>query len=122
MLLLTPLVKQKKGQHEQLLQRLRKDGFVRVRVDGEIRQLSERSCSTKNKHHYIEAVVDRLALKPSVRRRLDESVSTAVALGAGTMLAAIFGSWRRRCCSAKPQPVTSAAFPYPTLHPIVFLQ
>src|SRR5512141_1539643 len=86
-LLLAPLIKQKKGQHEQIFQRLRKEGFVRVRVDGEIRQLGEDIVLDKNKHHYIEVVVDRLVLKPSVRRRLDESVSTAVGLGAGTMLA-----------------------------------
>jgi len=86
-LLLAPLVKQKKGQHEQVFQRLRKDGFVRARVDGEIRPLGEEIVLDKNKHHYIEAVVDRLVLKPSVRRRLDESVSTAVTLGMGSMLA-----------------------------------
>jgi excinuclease ABC subunit A len=86
-ILLAPLIKQKKGQHEQVLQRLRKEGFVRVRVDGEIRSLSEEIVLDKNKHHYIEAVVDRLVVKPSIRRRLDESVSTAVALGGGVMLA-----------------------------------
>jgi excinuclease ABC subunit A len=86
-MLLAPLVKQKKGQHEQIFQRLRKDGFVRVRVDGEMRQLGEDIVLDKNKHHYIEAVVDRLVIKPTIRRRLDESVSTAVALGSGTMLA-----------------------------------
>ncbi len=86
-LLLAPLIKQKKGQHEQVFLRLRKEGFVRVRVDGAIRQLSEDITLEKNKHHFIEAVVDRLVLKPSVRRRLDESVSTAVALGSGSMLA-----------------------------------
>ncbi len=86
-MLLAPLVIQKKGQHEQVFQRLRKEGFVRVRVDGEIRALSEEMVLDKNKHHYIEAVVDRLVLKDSIRRRLDESISTAVALGGGTMLA-----------------------------------
>ena len=77
----------KRGSHEQVFQRLRKEGFVRVRVDGEVRQLSEEISLEKNKHHFIEAVVDRLVIKPSIRRRLDESVSTAVALGGGTMLA-----------------------------------
>jgi excinuclease ABC subunit A len=86
-ILLAPLVTRKKGQHEQIFARLRKDGFVRVRVDGELRQLSEEIVLEKNKHHSIEAVVDRLVIKPSIRRRLDESVSTAVALGGGTMLA-----------------------------------
>ncbi|MDD2463849.1 MAG: excinuclease ABC subunit UvrA [Desulfobulbus sp.] len=85
-ILLAPLVTQKKGQHEQVFARLRKEGFVRVRVDGEIRPLSEEIVLEKNKHHYIEAVIDRVVIKPAIRRRLDESVSTAVALGSGTML------------------------------------
>ena len=86
-ILLAPLVTRKKGQHEQVLQRLRKEGFVRVRVDGEIRQLGEEIVLDKNKFHQIEAVIDRLVLKASIRRRLDESVSTAVALGDGVMVA-----------------------------------
>ena len=86
-ILLAPLVTRKKGQHEQVLQRLRKEGFVRVRVNGELRQLSEEIVLDKNKRHTIEAVIDRLVIKASIRRRLDESVSTAVSLGGGVMLA-----------------------------------
>ncbi len=85
-ILLAPLVQRKKGEHEQVLQRLRREGFVRVRVDGDLRQLSEEIRLEKNKYHSIEAVIDRLVLKPGLRRRLDESVSTAVALSGGTML------------------------------------
>lgn len=85
-ILLAPLVQRKKGEHGQVLQRLRREGFVRVRVDGEIRQLSEEIKLEKTRFHSIEAVVDRLVLKPGLRRRLDESVSTAVALGGGTMI------------------------------------
>lgn len=87
LLLLAPVIKHKKGQHEQVLQRLRKEGFVRARVDGEIRSLSEEIVLDKNKYHYIEAVVDRLVIKSSIRRRLDESVSTALTLSGGTLLA-----------------------------------
>ena len=85
--LLAPLVKQKKGRHEQIFLRLRKEGYVRVRVDGEIRPLSEEIILEKNKHHFVEAVIDRLVLKSFIRRRLDESVSTAVQLGEGIMIA-----------------------------------
>lgn len=85
--LLAPMVIQKKGRHEQVFLRLRKEGYVRVRVDGEIRPLSEEIVLDKNRHHYIEAVIDRLVLKPTIRRRVDESVSTAVQLGEGTMVA-----------------------------------
>ncbi len=86
-ILLSPLVTRKKGRHEQLLQTLRRDGYVRVRVDGEIVSLSDEIQLTKNNHHTIEVVVDRLVLKNGIRRRLDESVSTAVQLSEGTMLA-----------------------------------
>lgn len=86
-ILLAPLVQRKKGEHEQVLQRLLREGYVRVRVDGAMRQLSEEIKLEKNKFHSIEAVVDRLVLKPGLRRRLDESVSTAVALGNGVMIA-----------------------------------
>ena len=86
-LLLAPLVSRKKGQHEQVLQRLRKEGYVRVRVNGEIRPLNDDIRLEKNKHHSIEAVIDRLVLKEGIRRRLDQSVSTAVELGSGMMTA-----------------------------------
>ncbi|WLE95457.1 MAG: excinuclease ABC subunit UvrA [Candidatus Electrothrix communis] len=85
-ILLSPLVVRKKGSHEQILQELRKDGYVRVRVDGEVRPLSEEIKLNKNTFHSIEVVVDRVVLKPGIRRRLDESVSTAVGLSEGTML------------------------------------
>lgn len=64
----------KKGQHEQVPQRLRKEGYVRVRVNGEIRPLNDDIRLEKNKHHSIEAVIDRLVLKEGIRRRLDQSV------------------------------------------------
>ncbi|MGI6656531.1 MAG: excinuclease ABC subunit UvrA [Desulfobulbus sp.] len=86
-ILMAPLVQRKKGQHEQVVQRLRKDGFVRVRIDGEIRPLADEIRLAKNQYHTIEAVVDRLVIKPTIRRRLDESVSTCVQLGNGLMLA-----------------------------------
>ncbi len=86
-ILLSPLVTRKKGRHEQVLQELRRDGFVRVRVDGEIIPLGEEIKLVKNNHHDIEVVVDRLVVKAGIRRRLDESVSTAVNLSRGTMLA-----------------------------------
>ena len=86
-ILLAPLVTRKKGLHEQILQELRRDGFVRVRVDGTVVNLSDEIKLKKNNHHSIEAVVDRLVVKPGIRRRLDESVSTAVQLSEGTMVA-----------------------------------
>ena len=85
--LLAPLVTRRKGQHDKILERLRKDGFVRVRINGTIVELAGAITLDKNKHHTIEVVVDRLVLKPSIRRRLEESVATAVRVSEGTMLA-----------------------------------
>lgn len=86
-LLLAPLVVNKKGRHEQVLARIRKEGFVRVRVDGDILHADEVEALDKNHRHSIEVVVDRLVLKPSVSRRLSDSVSTAVRLTEGFLLA-----------------------------------
>ena len=85
-ILLAPVVQRRKGEHEQVFARLRREGYVRVRVDGEIRQLAEEIRLEKNRMHSIEAVLDRLVIKPGLRRRLDESISAAVRLGQGLMI------------------------------------
>lgn len=85
-ILLAPLVTERKGRHEQLLARIKKEGFVRIRVDGDIVHADDITSLEKNKKHSIEVVVDRLVVKPSVRRRLSDSVSTAVKLTEGFLL------------------------------------
>ncbi len=85
-ILLAPLVTDRKGRHEQLLMRVRKEGFVRVRIDGDILHADDITPLDKNKKHSIEIVVDRLVIKESVRRRLAESVSTAVKLTEGLLV------------------------------------
>ena len=85
-ILMAPLVTERKGRHEQLLARIRKEGFVRVRVDGDILHADDITALEKNKKHSIEVVVDRLVIKASIRRRLSDSVSTAVKLTEGFLL------------------------------------
>lgn len=85
-ILLAPLVTERKGRHEQLFARIRREGFVRVRVDGDIFHADDIAALDKNKKHSIEVVVDRLVIKESVRRRLSDSVSTAVKLTEGFLL------------------------------------
>lgn len=85
--LLAPVVVNKKGRHEQVLTRIRKEGFVRIRVDGEILHADEVEALDKNRRHSLEVVIDRLVLKDSVRRRLIDSVTTAVKLTEGFLLA-----------------------------------
>jgi excinuclease ABC subunit A len=84
--LLAPLVIDKKGRHEQVLARIRKEGFVRVRIDGDILHADEAEALDKNRRHSIEVVVDRLVLKSSDSRRLTDSITTAVKLTEGFLL------------------------------------
>ncbi|MGL1930530.1 MAG: excinuclease ABC subunit UvrA [Desulfotalea sp.] len=82
-LLLSPLVNARKGRHEKLLAKIRKEGFVRICVDGDIVQADDIIELEKNLKHSIEVVVDRLVIKSGVRRRLSDSVATAVKLSEG---------------------------------------
>jgi excinuclease ABC subunit A len=83
---LAPMVKGRKGEHVKLLQDIGKQGFVRVRIDGEIRDLSEEIKLEKNKKHTIEVVVDRLVVKPGIETRLTDSIETALGLTDGQVL------------------------------------
>ena len=84
-LLLAPVVRSKKGQHEKVFEDARKSGYVRVRVDGIIYELSEDISLDKNKKHTVEIVVDRLVMKEGLRPRLGDSVETALALADGNV-------------------------------------
>ena len=84
-ILLAPRIEGKKGQHKQVLEDLIKEGFVRVRIDGEIKELKDKIKLDKNKKHTLEAVIDRLVVKEGIRSRLSESVETALLTGSGVM-------------------------------------
>ena len=88
-MILAPLVRGRKGEFKKELEKLHKDGFVRARIDGEIRQLDEEILLDKRKNHTIEVVVDRLLMKNGVRERLAESVKTALKLTGGAVLISI---------------------------------
>jgi len=86
-MILAPLVRDRKGEHQTILKDLQKAGFVRVRVDGEIYDLSEEFQLDKNKKHTIEVVVDRLQIEQSENAtRLADSIETALKLGSGVVL------------------------------------
>jgi excinuclease ABC subunit A len=85
-ILLAPLVDGRKGEHAELLHKLRKEGFVRVRIDGTLHGLDDKIELSKTKRHTIEAVVDRITIKPAARQRLAQSVATAVQLTEGFLL------------------------------------
>jgi excinuclease ABC subunit A len=84
--ILAPLVKGKKGEHHKVFEEARKAGYVRVRVDGETRDLSEEIELAKNKKHSVEVVIDRISLKPESAERLADSLETALKLGEGNVI------------------------------------
>ncbi|MGT2924880.1 excinuclease ABC subunit UvrA [Streptococcus caviae] len=86
MQILAPVVRRKKGQHKSVFERIQKDGYVRVRVDGEIVDIAEVPELSKSKMHNIEVVVDRLVQKEGIRGRLFDSIEAALRLGDGYVM------------------------------------
>ena len=84
--ILAPVVRGKKGEHIKVFDDARRGGYVRVRVDGSVYDLSEEIALDKNKKHHIEVVVDRLIMKPDLARRLTDSVETASNLSGGLVI------------------------------------
>ncbi len=89
--ILAPVIRGRKGEHQKELENARKSGYVRVRVDGILYDLSEEIKLEKNKKHNIEIVVDRLAVSDSIKSRLTDSIETALRLSGGLMIADVPG-------------------------------
>ena len=85
-MILAPVVRDRKGEHHEILVDARKAGFVRARVDGNLYELTERVSLDKNKKHNVEIVVDRLVIEPESISRLRESVETAAKMASGLVL------------------------------------
>lgn len=91
-LILSPLIRGRKGNHEKVIETIKKNGFVRARIDGEIYDLSEDEIKLeKNIKHNIEAVVDRIIIKDGIEGRLTDSLETALKLGEGLALVSVIG-------------------------------
>jgi len=88
-MILAPIVRGRKGEFKKELAKLARDGFIRARIDGELRSLDEEIRLDKRRNHTIEAVVDRLLIKPGINERIDESIRTALKLTGGAVLVAI---------------------------------
>ncbi|MCY2924897.1 MAG: excinuclease ABC subunit UvrA, partial [Planctomycetota bacterium] len=82
-MVMAPIIRGQKGQHAEALQHAKREGFVRVRIDGAVHDLKDVPELDKNKKHTIEVVVDRLVLKPTARIRLSDSLETALGLASG---------------------------------------
>ncbi|MBN1478869.1 excinuclease ABC subunit UvrA [candidate division KSB1 bacterium] len=84
--LLAPIVRGRKGEYKEMFAEAKRDGYVRVRVDGETRDLESDIILDKKKKHNIEVIVDRLVIKPDIKTRLTDSVETALHLASGIIL------------------------------------
>jgi len=84
--ILAPIIRGRKGEYREIFQEAQRDGFVRVRVDGQIYELDQTIALDKNKKHNIEIVVDRLVVQPKIQGRLTDSVETALNLASGIVL------------------------------------
>lgn len=81
--ILAPIIRKKKGQHKNIIEKVQKDGYVRVRIDGEIYDVTEVPELSKSKRHTIEVVVDRIVLKEGIRSRLFDSIEAALRIADG---------------------------------------
>ncbi|MBR3932622.1 MAG: excinuclease ABC subunit UvrA [Clostridia bacterium] len=88
--ILAPVIRDKKGEHTKIINDARKNGYVRIRIDGNVRDLSEDIHLEKTHRHTIEVVIDRIIIKPTVVSRLTDSVETASKLGGGLVVADMF--------------------------------
>ena len=91
-IVLSPVIRSKKGEHQKIFEDARKQGFARVRVDGILYDLTEQIVLEKNKKHNIELVVDRLVLKDGLRRRLTDSIETACSHSGGLVIIELPGT------------------------------
>ena len=83
--ILAPVIRGRKGEHAKVLEDARRSGYVRARIDGEIYDLAEEISLAKNNKHNIDIIIDRLAVKPEILRRLTDSAETALSIAGGVM-------------------------------------
>ncbi|MYL70037.1 excinuclease ABC subunit UvrA [Halobacillus litoralis] len=89
--ILAPVVSGRKGEHAKVFEQLQKEGYIRLRVNGEMREISEEINLEKNKKHSIEVVIDRIVVKDGVEGRLSDSIETALKLGGGHTIVDVIG-------------------------------
>ena len=95
--LLAPVVRGRKGRHEKLLEKAKKSGYVRVRIDGNLYELSEEISLDKNVKHNIEIIVDRLVVREGIQKRLTDSIESVLALAEGLLVVDVIGGEPLNC-------------------------
>ncbi len=117
--ILAPIVRGRKGQHEKVIEEARKSGYVRARIDGEVRQLSEEIKLEKNKNHTIEIVIDRLKMKEGIHNRLADSLESALGVTEGLVTVHLWDEGREIMFSQKYACI-QCGFSFPELAPRMF--
>ena len=118
LLLLAPIVRGRKGEYRKELRQLQADGFVRVRIDGEIYELAETPELDKKKQHTIEVVVDRLVIKPEIRTRLADSLEIALRLAEGLVRVEVVGG--QSLVFSEQHACVDCGISYPEITPRMF--
>jgi excinuclease ABC subunit A len=113
-LVLAPLVKERKGEHREVIEQVRKSGFTRIRVDGAVVSLDDEIRLEKKKKHSIDAVVDRLIAKAGIEQRLTDSVETALRHGEGIVVVSAEGQPERVLSEHRACHHCGISFPEPT--------
>ena len=118
LMILAPLVRGRKGEYREVFREVRREGFLRVRIDGKIYEVEHTPVLDKNKKHNIEVVIDRLSLNPTVKDRLAESVELALKIGSG-LLVVVINSENEQIFSEKLA-CTDCGISYEELEPRMF--
>ena len=110
-MILSPFVRGRKGEYKKELEKLARQGFVRARIDGELRSLDDEISLDRRKNHTIEVVVDRLLIKPGIEKRLEASIETATKLADGLVTVAVVNGEERLYSQKLACPECGASVP-----------
>ena len=120
LVILSPVVHGEKGTHKELLERLRKEGYIRVRINGEMIDLSEDIDLEKNKKDQIDVVIDRIVLKEDSRSRLFEAIEQSTKLSNGKVVVQILGEEGKELVFSEQFACPHCEFSLPELEPRLF--
>jgi len=118
--ILAPVVRGRKGEYRHIFAQMRREGYARARVNGRVRDLDEEITLDKHKKHTIEVVVDRLVIRPDLRRRLADSLETALRLGEGIVTVNVLGEQEKDHTFSERLACIDCGVSYPEVSPRIF--
>ncbi|MGH7372576.1 MAG: ABC-ATPase UvrA, partial [Candidatus Methylomirabilales bacterium] len=118
--ILAPVVRGRKGEYRHIFAQMRREGYARARVNGRVRDLDEEIALDKHKKHTIEVVVDRLVIRPDLRRRLADSLENALRLGEGIVTVNVLGEQEKDQTFSERLACIECGVSYPEVSPRIF--